>query len=238
MKVIGKLIEGTIVKSIDCNQNITLSPPQVIEKDSAISFVRSVDSTVAEVVDNNRNGKAVVILNKAITVNDNMVLDFDNNKNGIHGEINFDNSGVDSITLKAFIKPVRFGDKNVTYTLDLDNIITSKPNAYNRSVKTKENTAIVINMIKNDTDANASIKTSTITGNPSHGSVARSDSGRTYTYTPNNGFTGKDQFKFTMSDGVNSADEKTVFIDVGGVDVVAGGSSGGSSSSGGGGGGY
>ena len=238
MKVIGKLIEGTIVKSIDCNQNITLSPPQVIEKDSAISFVRSVDSTVAEVVDNNRNGKAVVILNKAITVNDNMVLDFDNNKNGIHGEINFDNSGVDSITLKAFIKPVRFGDKNVTYTLDLDNIITSKPNAYNRSVKTKENTAIVINMIKNDTDANASIKTSTITGNPSHGSVARSDSGRTYTYTPNNGFTGKDQFKFTMSDGVNSADEKTVFIDVGGVDVVAGGSSGGSSISGGGGGGY
>jgi len=226
MKVIGKVLDGTIIKSIDCGEKITLSPPQVIEKDSLINFVRNVDSTVTEVVDNNRNGKAVVLLNKAITVNDNMVLDFDNNKNNIHGEISFDKSGVDSIALKAFVKPVRFGDKNVTYTLNLDNIITSKPNAYNRSVKTKANTDVVINMIKNDTDTNASTKTSTVTGNPSHGIVTRLDSGRSYRYTPNNGFTGEDQFKFTMSDGVNSADEKTVFIDIGGSSSGVGGGGG------------
>ena len=215
MKVEGDVVDGTIIKSIDCEQKITLLPRQVLKKDTAIRFFRKVSSSVREVkTNNNSRGNAVVVLNKAIVVKDNMVLKFSGNKNLIHGSIRCDKSGVDSIALKAFIKPVRFGDKNVTYTLDLDNIITSKPNAYNRSVQTKANTAVVVNMIKSDPDANASIKTSTITGNPNHGTVARSDSGRTYTYTPNNSFTGEDQFKFTMSDGVNSADEKTVFITV------------------------
>ena len=33
-------------------------------------------------------------------------------------------------------------------------------------------------------------------------------------YTPGDGFTGKDKIKFTLSDGVNTSDEKTIFITV------------------------
>ena len=33
-------------------------------------------------------------------------------------------------------------------------------------------------------------------------------------YVPNPGFTGKDKIEFTLSDGVNSSDQKTIYITV------------------------
>ena len=216
MRVTGNVVNGTIIKSIDCGTKITLSPPQIIPKDSRIRFERNVGSHVVEIVDNiNSKGNAVIRLNKAIMVKHNTVLNFSDNNNSIHGDISCNGSGVDSIVLKAFIKPIRFGSKNITYTLDLDNIITSKPNAYNKDVKTAKNTAVAINMIEGDNDSNASSKTGTVTGNPSHGTVGSyNTSTDSFTYTPNNEFTGEDKFKFTMSDSANSSDEKTVFITV------------------------
>tara|TARA_R100000315_G_C5232632_1_gene143662 strand:- start:656 stop:2386 length:1731 start_codon:yes stop_codon:yes gene_type:complete len=216
MRVKGNVISGTTIKSIDCDTKITLSPQQVIPKDTIIRFEREFESHIEEIIDNvNSKGNAVIRLTKGVVVKDNTILDFSDNNTNMHGEMSFSASGVDSIVLKTFIKPIRFGDKNITYTLNLDNIITSKPNAYSRSAKTAKNTAVVINMIKGDNDSNASTKTGTVTGNPSHGTVgAYNTSTDSFTYTPNNEFTGKDEFKFTMSDGVNSSDEKTVFITV------------------------
>ena len=36
----------------------------------------------------------------------------------------------------------------------------------------------------------------------------------TFRYIPNKEFTGEDSFTFTMSDGTNTSDEKTVLIEV------------------------
>ena len=70
-------------------------------------------------------------------------------------------------------------------------------------------------MIQHDRDANASSKTGTIVENPKNGTIGSyATSTDSFTYTPNEGFTGEDSFTFTMSDGTNSSDEKTVIIKV------------------------
>lgn len=216
MQVEGNILDGTIIKSIDCDTSITLSPPQVIKKDTKLVFKRNVSGYVREIETNvNNKGNAVIILSNDIVVQDNLVLSFDDNRSTLRGYIYCDKSGVDSINLKAFITPNLFGDKNITYTLDLDKIITSKPNATDISKTIKRNTATAINMIAGDPDSNAASKTGTITSNPSHGTISSYNSSTdSFTYTPNKGFTGEDQFKFTMSDGTNSSNEKTAFITI------------------------
>ena len=58
-------------------------------------------------------------------------------------------------------------------------------------------------------------KTGTVVRTPSHGTVGSYNSSNdTFTYTPNTGYTGNDLFTFTMSDGENSSEEKTVKITV------------------------
>ena len=109
-----------------------------------------------------------------------------------------------------------FGDKNVTYTLDLDNMITAKPNAYSQDiVVAKNSSATTIKILKFDRDLNASSKQGTVTGGPSHGSVtAYATSTDSFAYTPHTGFSGEDSFTFTMSDGVTTSDVKKIRITV------------------------
>ena len=70
-------------------------------------------------------------------------------------------------------------------------------------------------MIKHDRDLNASSKTGSVVGGPYNGSISSyATSTDSFTYIPNSEFTGEDSFTFTMSDGVNTSDEKTVRITV------------------------
>jgi hypothetical protein len=70
-------------------------------------------------------------------------------------------------------------------------------------------------VIKHDHDLNASSKTGTVVGGPKNGSIsAYNTSLDAFSYTPNVGFIGEDSFTFTMSDGVNTSDEKTIRITV------------------------
>ena len=80
---------------------------------------------------------------------------------------------------------------------------------------TAKNTAVIINMIKFDTDTNRTSKTGTVVRPPSHGTVsAYNTTDDAFAYLPNNNFVGSDSFTFTMSDGTNTSDEKTVLIEV------------------------
>ena len=95
-------------------------------------------------------------------------------------------------------------------------MITSKPNAYNQDIIVVKNSkSNVIKMIKHDSDLNASSKTGSVVGGPINGSISSyATSTDSFNYVPNNEFTGEDFFTFTMSDGVNTSDEKTVRITV------------------------
>ena len=126
---------GTYISSIDCDKNITLLPKQIIKTDAILIFKQEWWSTVIEVVSNiDSKGNAYIKLSNNIDIPDSTEIEFQDSSNGIQGINRIYNSGSDSISLTSYIHTIAFGDKNTVYTLDLDEIITSKPNAYNQDV--------------------------------------------------------------------------------------------------------
>ena len=220
MVIYGDVVAGTYIKSIDCNQTVTIHPRQKVRVNSNLIFQREYYNSVGSILENSDGSTTKITTPKLSNIPDGTEIEFDDNRNTILSKTyslktSTAGSGTDTIILINIIKPTRFGDKNVTFTLDLDQLVTSKPNAYNITTTIKRNTATAINMIQHDRDANASSKTGTIVENPKNGTVSSyATSTDSFTYTPNEGFTGEDSFTFTMSDGTNSSDEKTVIIKV------------------------
>ena len=119
------------------------------------------------------------------------------------------------MSVTVYIDVVRFGTKDVTYTIDLDKFITKTPSAYDQEVIALKNTSTSISPKLYDTDANALTKTCSVTTNPRHGTVGSYDSvNHTLTYSPYTDFTGEDSFGFKSNDGTNPSDEKTIYITV------------------------
>ncbi|MCP4787289.1 MAG: tandem-95 repeat protein [Fuerstiella sp.] len=82
------------------------------------------------------------------------------------------------------------------------------------SASTEINTAMIISVLSNDTDANGDILSfDQIVSNPSNGQVIVNASG-TVTYTPDTDFLGGDSFTYTATDGVLSSNAATVSITV------------------------
>ena len=208
---------GTYISSIDCDKNITLLPKQIIKTDATLTFKQEWWSTVVEVVSNvDSKGNAYIKLSNSIDIPDATEIQFYEVGNGIGAVNRILNSGSDSISLTTYIYTTTFGGKDVTYTLDLDEMITSKPNAYNQDVIVAKNSkSNTIKMIKHDRDLNASSKTGSVVGGPKNGSISSyATSTDSFNYVPNNEFTGEDFFTFTMSDSVNVSNEKTIRITV------------------------
>lgn len=85
------------------------------------------------------------------------------------------------------------------------------PQAVDDSVITDEDTAVDIDVLANDTDADGNPLTPSIAETPSNGSATINDNGTptdptddTITYTPNVNFTGNDSFTYTVSDGTDT----------------------------------
>ena len=208
---------GTYISSIDCDKNITLFPKQIIRTDSVLTFKQEWWSTVMEVISNiDSKGNANIVLSNSVDIPNDTEIEFRGKRSSISGTNQLYNSGSDSITLNSYINATSFGDKNVTFTLDLDSMITAKPNAYNQDVVVaKDSKSNVIKMLKFDRDLNASSKTGAVTGGPSHGSIsAYATSTDSFAYSPHEGFSGEDSFTFTMSDGVTTSDVKKIRITV------------------------
>ena len=92
--------------------------------------------------------------------------------------------------------------------------INTIPIAVEDNVTTAEDTAIDINVVANDTDADGDTLSVTAVTTPSNGTAAiTAGSTTTVTYTPNTGFTGTDNFEYTLSDGTDT-DTGTVNLTV------------------------
>ena len=92
--------------------------------------------------------------------------------------------------------------------------INTIPTAVDDTSSTDEDTAVDINVISNDTDADGDTLSVTAVTTPSNGTAAiTSGSTTTVTYTPNAGFTGTDNFEYTLSDGTDT-DTGTVNLTV------------------------
>ena len=200
------------IVSVDCAKSITVSDKIRIKENTDVTFEYKTGSSISRVLyQSNSKGQMVVSLFKPMYVSDKAELEFDDNNSIVSGTISFSGSGSKSVSTKSLVSYFRYGTSNVTYSLDVDNMITRIPNAYHQDVELNGcDSTKIINVVKNDYDENASSKVVTITSGTSHGSTAIS--GTSITYTPVKGFTGADQLKFTVSDGTNNSLEKTIRI--------------------------
>ena len=121
-----------------------------------------------------------------------------------------------------------FGADSFTYTINdgvLDGVgivnvnVTSEndaPVAQDDEATTERNTAVIINVLDNDSDPiEGSSLTVTAVDNPTNGTT--STDGTSITYTPDNGFVGTESFNYTMSDGEDTVVAKvTVTVEQGG----------------------
>ena len=87
------------------------------------------------------------------------------------------------------------------------------PVAMDDTADTDEDESVVIKVLANDTDADGDTLTVTMATEPSDGEAVVADDGMTITYTPDAGYSGEDQFMYTVSDG-EAADTATVYITV------------------------
>ena len=100
--------------------------------------------------------------------------------------------------------------------------INTAPSAEDDTASTPEDTAVDINVISNDTDADADTLSVTALTTPSNGTAEiTSGSTTTVTYTPVAGFNGTDSFDYTVSDGTGT-DTGTVNVTVEATEVIVG----------------
>jgi hypothetical protein len=216
MIVTGDGVWDAEIVSVDCGKNITLNNKYIIKENTVLTFTKEWWGNVSEVViDVNSKGQSFVKLVGGVDIPHGTTLEFDDNITQVSGVMEYAGSGSDTIVLTSTVDVGIFGIKDVTYTLDLDNIIGRKPNAHDQSVSTKKNTDIAIYMIKDDKDDNRTSKTGTVVTSPENGTVGSyTTASDTFRYSPNTGFTGEDSFTFTMNDGATNSEEKTIRITV------------------------
>ena len=218
-------IRETRVVSIDCNRNITVSDKIIIRQNTDVEFKYNIGATIRTVeAQVNSIGQACVVLDRSVHIPDNTELEFDDTDTRISGVTRFTGAGTDSIVLTNEIDIIRFGTRDVTYTLDLDKLITRKPTARSLDVEVIKDTAKTIVLSNSDFDSNATSKVPVVTqsGNNASSTVAKdaSDSGYTtpaIVYTPIPGFVGDDIIKYQLKDDDEAndlSDEKTIKITV------------------------
>ena len=200
------------IVSVDCGKNITIDRKVVIPENTSVSFTYRVGSTIARVhTQVNEDGNACVDLSTKMMLIDGMDLELDDDRSRVTSSFGFSGSGTDTVTLTLKANFSGFGTRDVTHTIDLDNIITRKPNARSFSVDIPKN-AKAFQIGTSDFDYDSSTKTATVTGDSKNGSTAVS--GRIIAYTPANGFVGVDKILYTLRDGTTASDEKTINITV------------------------
>jgi len=204
----GEYIETTLIAlNEDCKDSITLESKYAIRKDTVLTFTYEQQTMVSEV-----NSQNAITLDSPTPLPNNTALTFDDNDTIASGIMSCVGSGTNTIVLTITLDVIKFGTKDVTYTLDLDNFIVREPNVYNQYVEVVKETTKAIDMLKFDYDSDSAEKIPTIVTDPRHGTLSAYDTDtKTFTYTPSDGFVGEDSFVFTKSDPdvvVNSINEK------------------------------
>jgi hypothetical protein len=100
----------------------------------------------------------------------------------------------------------------VTFSWFIDDL-NRDPVAVDDSDTTVHDTAVTVQVLANDSDADGDALTVVSVSDPANGTAATTD-GLTVTYTPNAGFVGSDSFAYTVDDGFGGSATATVTVDV------------------------
>jgi LPXTG-motif cell wall-anchored protein len=109
-----------------------------------------------------------------------------------------------------------FGDPTQAIEVVATEPAPAAPVAVDETVTTAEDTATVINVLGNDTDADGDLDpgTVTVTTGPAHGTVAVDPGTGAVTYTPAANYAGPDSFTYQVCDATGACDTATVQITV------------------------
>jgi VCBS repeat-containing protein len=122
----------------------------------------------------------------------------------------------DHETKSSYSIRVRSTDSGALYYEEVFTVsvtgVNDPPAAVDDTATTSENTAVTIDVLNNDSDANGDALTVGSVTQGTHGSVI--NNGDDVTYTPDSGFSGTDNFTYTVSDGNGGTDTATVTITV------------------------
>lgn len=143
---------------------------------------------------NPSNGTAVVELDNTVTYTPNAGFE-----------------GGDSFTYTA--DDGNGGTVTATVNVTVGEAPNNDPDAVNDDVTTDFETAIIVNVLANDSDPDADTLTVSLGAGPSDGSVVLNLDG-TITYTPNAGHEGLDSFTYNVDDGNGGTDLATVNVTV------------------------
>jgi gliding motility-associated-like protein len=105
-------------------------------------------------------------------------------------------NGNDSFTYKAFDGQIYSQIATVTITVQP---VNDQPVALNDQVLTDENEPTIIDVLRNDSDVDGDVLTTTILSPPTKGTLKKTGNG-TYEYTPQFGFSGSDNFSYEVCD--------------------------------------
>jgi hypothetical protein len=119
-------------------------------------------------------------------------------------------NGTDTFTFKVNDGKTDSNTATITLVVRPPN---HNPKAVADSASTKKGIAVTINVLANDSDPDGDPLTAQSVTQPLHGTATLNAEG-TVTYTPAATFTGKDTFKYTISDGRGGTDAATVTITV------------------------
>ncbi len=100
----------------------------------------------------------------------------------------------------------------VTVTVSATPPANNPPVAANDSATTPQDTAVLVPVLRNDTDADGDPLTATLLSAPLNGAVVCGTGG--CTYTPTAGYSGPDSFTYTVSDGKGGTDTARVDLTV------------------------
>lgn len=93
-------------------------------------------------------------------------------------------------------------------------VVNRPPHAVTDNIATNFNTAKVFNPLSNDSDPDSdTLSVTAVASAPSHGTAVR-NSGTQVTYTPTTGYSGPDNFTYTVSDGHGNTSAGTVNVTV------------------------
>ncbi len=177
--------------------NVTVDPvndPPLANDDSAVTNEDTVVTIVVLGNDSDPDGDSLNVTSLADPAHGTAVINGDNSLTytpaaNFFGSDSFDytisdrNGGTATATVSITVNPVN-----------------DAPIAVNDSAETKENTAVTVAVLANDSDAEGDAMTVTAVSKPAHGTVALNADG-TISYKPFFQFSGVDSFTYTVSDG-------------------------------------
>ena len=140
-----------------------------------------------------------------------IVVTGSNTGRAVSGAGDFNNDGIDDVIVGDPSASAGRGRAFVVFGQDEDTQENTPPEAVNDRFEKRTGQLSQGDVLKNDTDADGDRLTTTLVSDVRRGNLTFRSNG-TFSYRPNAGFVGRDQFTYELSDGNGGTDRATVAL--------------------------